>query len=67
MALTRTLRFGSTGADVMRIKQRLLALGFYAPHIKELRTGTFGRDTQQAVKAYQELQALVAEDRKSVV
>ncbi|HAX39675.1 MAG TPA: hypothetical protein DCY10_02175 [Clostridiales bacterium] len=61
MALTRTLRFGSTGADVMRIKQRLLALGFYAPHIKELRTETFGRDTQQAVKAYQELQALVAD------
>ncbi len=61
MPLNRTLRFGSAGEDVMRIKQRLLALGCYAANIKELTSSTFGRDTRNAVTAFQAAQGLVAD------
>ena len=61
MSQTRTLRFGSTGEDVLRIKQRLLALGCYEPHITQVTTSTFGRDTQRAVQVFQAQNALIAD------
>ena len=56
-----TLRFGSAGEDVLRVKRRLLALGCYEPHITQLTTSAFGRDTQRAVQAFQAQNALVAD------
>lgn len=61
MSQTRMLCFGSTGEDVLRIKQRLLALGCYEPHITQVTTSTFGRDTQRAVQAFQAQNALIAD------
>ena len=53
MPLTRTLRYGSAGEDVLRVKQRLLALGSYEARITQLQSSTFGRDTLKAVFAFQ--------------
>lgn len=61
MPLTRTLRRGSKGDDVRNVKQRLLLLDRYAPHITQLRTSTFGADTQQAVIAFQKQNGLAAD------
>ena len=57
----RTLRAGSSGEDVSKVKQRLLSLGMYAPHILELKSSTFGKDTQLAVMKFQAQQGLVAD------
>ena len=53
MSPTRTLKQGASGADVRTVKQRLLALGFYAPDIITLQTDMFGTDTRRAVIAFQ--------------
>ncbi len=59
MSLTRTLRYGSAGEDVVRVKQRLLALGCYPAQMTVLRSSTFGKDTRAAVKTFQNQQGLV--------
>ena len=61
MPLTRTLRYGSAGEDVLRVKQRLLALGCYDARITQLQSGTFGRDTLKAVFAFQTRAGLTAD------
>lgn len=61
MTQTRTLRVGSKGDDVFRVKQRLFALGCYAPHITQVTTSNFGRDTQRAVVNFQAQNALQAD------
>ena len=53
MPLTRTLRYGCAGEDVLRVKQRLLALGCYDARITQLQSSTFGRDTLKAVFTFQ--------------
>lgn len=57
----RTFRTGSSGEDVVKVKQKLLSLGMYAPHILELKTSTFGKDTELAVKRFQSQKGLVAD------
>ena len=61
MPLTRTLRYGCAGEDVLRVKQRLLTLGCYEPRITQLQSGTFGRDTLKAVFAFQTSAGLTAD------
>ena len=61
MPLVRTLRYGSAGEDVLRVKQRLLALGCYSPTITALQRDTFGRDTLKAVFAFQTSAGLTAD------
>lgn len=61
MTQTRTLRFGSTGEDVLRVKQRLFDLGCYAPSISQVTSITFGRDTQRAVETFQAQHTLAAD------
>jgi len=61
MPLTRTLRYGSAGEDVLRCKQRLLSLGCYAPQITLVKSSTFGKDTVLAVRMFQAQHALVAD------
>ena len=61
MPLTRTLRYGSAGEDVLRVKQRLLALGCYDARITQLQSSTFGRDTLKAVFAFQTSAGLTAD------
>jgi len=61
MSLTRMLRYGSAGGDVLLVKQRLLALGCYASQIVELKNNVFGRDTQNAVKAFQAKNGMTAD------
>lgn len=46
---------------MLRAKQRLLALGCYAPHITQVTTSNFGRDTQRAVVNFQTQNALQAD------
>ena len=59
-AFTRTLRRGMAGADVRAVKERLLALGMYAPHITALKKDSFGTDTYRAVCAFQTARGLPA-------
>ncbi len=61
MPLTRTLRYGCTGEDVLRVKQRLLALGCYDARITQLQSSTFGRDTLKAVFTFQTSAGLTAD------
>ncbi len=61
MPLNRTLRPGSAGEDVIRVKQRLFALGCYPPQITALNSSAFGKDTLAAVKAFQCAHALNAD------
>jgi len=61
MPLTRTLRYGCAGEDVLRVKQRLLALGCYDARITQLQTSTFGRDTLKAVFTFQTNAGLTAD------
>ena len=61
MTLTRTLRLGSAGEDVLLLKERLLKLGCYDPRIAQIQTSVFGKDTQNAVKTFQAKNALVAD------
>ena len=53
MTLTRNLSLGTSGADVLTMKQRLLELGCYAPEITALKRNAFGDDTRRAVLAFQ--------------
>ena len=53
MVLTRNLRYGIEGDDVRALKERLLALGCYAPNITGLTNSRFGSDTRAAVRAFQ--------------
>lgn len=53
----RNLKFGSTGADVRNLQQKLKDLKFYTGSV----TGTFGTKTQAAVKAYQKSAGLTAD------
>jgi len=57
----RTLRAGSSGEDVVKVKQKLLSLGMYDPSIVELKTNRFGTDTQTAVRKFQAQHGLVAD------
>ena len=61
MPLTRTLRYGCAGEDVLRVKQRLLALGCYDARITQLQSSSFGRDTLKAVFAFQTRSGLNAD------
>ena len=61
MPLTRTLRYGSAGEDVVRVKQRLLSLGCYPAQITVLLSNAFGKDTRTAVKTFQNQQGLMAD------
>ena len=61
MRLNRLLRQGSAGEDVLTLKQRLLELGCYAPHIAKVETNAFGADTKNAVRAFQAKAGLVAD------
>ncbi|NLI54678.1 MAG: peptidoglycan-binding protein [Clostridiales bacterium] len=51
--LTRLLRYGSAGEDVLAVKRRLFELGCYSPHITQLKTNAFGADTRAAVRVFQ--------------
>ena len=53
MPLMRDLSFGATGADVLAVKERLLALGYYGSGITALKRDSFGADTRRAVVAFQ--------------
>lgn len=55
----RHLKVGSIGEDVLRVKQRLLELGCYDPQITQIKLSSFGRDTQRAVKAFQDQHGLI--------
>lgn len=58
MAMSRTLRLGCAGEDVLRLKQRLLENGSYDPRITQITTNVFGRDTRNAVMNVQAQHAL---------
>lgn len=57
----RTLKRGMSGDDVVQAKQRLFALGFYAEHIKEVKSRSYGADTVEAVKRFQMQNGLTAD------
>lgn len=61
MRLTRLLRYGSAGEDVLNVKQRLLELGCYSAEITQLKTSVFGADTLLAVKSFQSQAGLTAD------
>lgn len=61
MPLMRTLRYQCEGEDVSRVKQQLLLLGCYAPHIVGLTNDRFGSDTRLAVKTFQHQNGLIAD------
>ena len=49
----RTLKYLMSGEDVRYLKDKLFALGFYAPNIAQITNSRFGADTVDAVKAFQ--------------
>ncbi len=53
MSLTRNLRLGAVGEDVLKVKELLLALGMYSNHVTQLTTNVFGMDTRRAVRKFQ--------------
>ncbi len=53
MQYVRQMRRGTSGDDVMTMKRKLLALGYYADHITTLTRETFGLDTEEAVRRFQ--------------
>ena len=59
--LTRLLRYGCKGDDVLAVKQRLLQLSCYAPSITQLRKNVFGADTRLAVRVFQSRAGLVSD------
>ena len=61
MPIMRTLRFGSAGEDVLRVKERLFTLGCYEAHITQLKSEQFGCDTRNAVKTFQRRNGLPAD------
>lgn len=56
-ALVNTLRYGSEGAEVTTLQNRLIALGYLAGSAD----GKFGRDTKSAVIAFQKANGLSAD------
>ena len=61
MAMKRTLRLGSTGEDVLLLKQVLFERGCYDARIMSITTSVFGKDTQSAVKTFQAKNGLLAD------
>ena len=59
MPLTRNLSFGASGADVLAVKERLLALGYYESGITALKRDSYGADTRRAVLAFQAANGLI--------
>ena len=57
-ALTRNLKRGMSGPDVMDVKELLFRLGYYAPSVTAVTKDRFGRDTLLAVRAFQEAMGL---------
>lgn len=53
MEFTRNMKKGTSGADVLFFKQKLLELGYYADYITAVTKKTFGADTLEAVKKFQ--------------
>ena len=49
----RTLKYLMTGEDVLDLKNKLFALGFYSAKITKITNNRFGADTVDAVKAFQ--------------
>lgn len=54
MDYKRNLNKGTSCVDVLLCKQKLLELGFYGNHITTISRKTFGADTLEAVKRFQE-------------
>jgi cell wall-associated NlpC family hydrolase len=61
MEFTRTLKRGMSGEDVLFFKQKLLELGFYADHITTVTRKTYGADTAEAVRRFQEQAGLTVD------
>lgn len=61
MPWTRNLKKGISGEDVMEAKQRLLLLGFFAEHVTTVTRKTFGSDTVEAVKRFQQQNGLTVD------
>lgn len=61
MPWTRNLKKGVSGDDVMEAKQRLLSLGFFAKHVTTVTRKTFGSDTVEAVKRFQQQAGLTVD------
>lgn len=61
MTPARNLRLGAAGDDVRRVKEALLALGFYAPSVTRLSSDRFGEDTRAAVRRFQAANGLAAD------
>ena len=59
LVFTRNLKFLMIGEDVLCVKRRLFALGFYAPNVSKITNNRFGKDTVDAVKAFQKKYHLV--------
>jgi len=53
MELTRTLRLGSAGADVLALKRRLFELGCYGGAVSGVTHDRFGTQTRDAVWVFQ--------------
>ena len=53
MDFTRNIRKGTSGDDVMAVKEKLFALGFYSTKITKLTNNTFGSDSVAAAKRFQ--------------
>lgn len=56
-AVARALSYGEKSEDVLKYQKRLFKLGYLTTQPD----GTFGRDTQAAVKLFQELNGLIAD------
>ena len=48
----RVLHHGDSGEDVLYIKQQLFAKGYYPPSVKEIKSNTWGNDTDKAVENF---------------
>lgn len=61
MEFTHTMKRGTSGEDVLFFKQKLLELGFYADHITTVTRKTYGADTAEAVRRFQEQAGLTVD------
>ena len=57
----RTLKYRMTGDDVLYLKNKLFALGFYSAKVTKITNNRFGADTVDAVKAFQTRYSLNAD------
>lgn len=53
MEFSRNIRKGTSGDDVMAVKEKLFSLGFYSTKITKLTNNTFGSDSVAAAKRFQ--------------